>query len=329
MFMKASDTAATKAHAPLGPETSSPMIDVQDLNVIYPGGNHVLRHVGFSLGAGSICAVLGTNGCGKSTLCNSLMGFQNITQGRIRLMGHSIRDAQRRHLVAYVPQSEMIDWDFPVSVYDVVMMGRQGQMNLLRRPMIRDEVLVRESLDRVDMLPYLNRQIGALSGGQKKRVFLARALAQKARLMVLDEPFTGVDVTTEKVILRILDEERQQGVGSLVVTHNLTLVPEYTDHVLMLNRNVIAFGKTEYTFTPDNLMATFGGMMAPLLNLFGMTSRDVTARESEEQPDLFTDTSPRYTSHHVANTEYVKAKGISTENAAFVNEQHAKGSDYA
>lgn len=329
MFMKASNTVSKTAHLPHGQTTSPSMIDVQDINVIYPGGNHVLRHVGFSLAAGSICAVLGTNGCGKSTLCNSLMGFQNITQGRIRLLGHSIRDAQRRHLVAYVPQSEMIDWDFPVSVYDVVMMGRQGQMNLLRRPSVKDEVLVRESLERVDMLPYLNRQIGALSGGQKKRVFLARALAQKARLMVLDEPFTGVDVTTEKVILRILDEERQQGVGSLVVTHNLTLVPEYTDHVLMLNRKVIAFGKTEKTFTPDNLMATFGGMMAPLLNLFGMTSQEDIARGSEGQPDLFADTPTQHVSHHVANAEYVQARSAGMGDTDRMNEQHAKGSDYA
>jgi len=327
--MKASNAVAAEVQCSPTSETSLPMIDVQGLNVIYSGGNHILRHVEFSLGTGSICAVLGTNGCGKSTLCNSLMGFQNITQGQIRLMGHSIREAQRRHLVAYVPQSEMIDWDFPVSVYDVVMMGRQGQMNLLRRPSVRDEVLVRESLDRVDMLPYLDRQIGALSGGQKKRVFIARALAQKARLMVLDEPFTGVDVTTEKVILRILDEERQQGVGSFVVTHNLTLVPEYTDHVLMLNRNVIAFGKTECTFTPDNLMTTFGGMMAPMLNMFGMTSQEVRAQVTEEQPDLFTDTTSLRTSHNVSNMESAQGRGAGTVNANVGSEQHAKGSDYA
>ena len=189
------------------------------------------------------------------------MGFVPVARGEIRLLGMTVREALRRNLVAYVPQSEEVDWTFPVLVEDVVMMGRYGHMGFLRRPAPADRAAVETALARVGMQDYRLRQIGELSGGQKKRVFLARALAQDGRVILLDEPFTGVDVKTEEQIVALLGELRAEGRVMLVSTHNLGSVPEFCDRVVLVKGTVLAYGPTETTFTRKNLEAAFGGVL--------------------------------------------------------------------
>lgn len=166
--------------------------------------------------------------------------------------------------MAYVPQSEEIDWDFPVSVWDVVMMGRYGYMNLLRMPSAEDKQIATAALQQVQLLEYKARQIGELSGGQKKRAFLARALAQKAKIMLLDEPFTGVDATTQATIIDLLVKQREMGHTILISTHDLASVETFCDHVALVNRTVLAYGPTKEVFTPENLDRAFGGVLRHL-----------------------------------------------------------------
>lgn len=236
-------------------------IDVRDVTVRYPNGNVALHDATFLLKPGSICALVGVNGSGKSTLFKAIMGFVRPAMGEVRIGELPVRAAQKKNLVAYVPQSEEVDWTFPVSVWDVVMMGRYGYMNFLRMPRAEDRDVVAESLKRVGMLDFRERQIGELSGGQKKRVFLARALAQRGRVILLDEPFTGVDVQTESAIIELLRELRAEGHLMLVSTHNLGSVPEFCDHVVLINRTVLAYGPTETVFTEANLAQAFGGVL--------------------------------------------------------------------
>lgn len=236
-------------------------IDVRDLTVVYPNGHTALQDVSFALGPGTICGLAGPNGSGKSTLFKALMGFVRPARGEVRICGLPVRDALKRRIVAYVPQSEEVDWNFPVLVEDVVMMGRYGHMNFLRIPAAEDRRLVDIALERVGMSHLRNRQIGELSGGQRKRVFLARALAQGASIILLDEPFTGVDVKTETAIVGLLRELRNAGHLMLVSTHNLGSVPDYCDQVVLLNRTVLAAGPTARTFTQANLERTFGGVL--------------------------------------------------------------------
>jgi manganese/iron transport system ATP-binding protein len=204
---------------------------------------------------------VGVNGSGKSTLFKSIMGFLKPKAGKVSISGMPVQEVLKRNLVAYVPQSEEVDWQFPVSVWDVVMMGRYGAMNFLRIPRAVDKARVQESLKRVSMWDFRDRQIGELSGGQKKRVFLARALAQGGRVILLDEPFTGVDVKTEEEIIALLGELRKEGCIILVSTHNLGSVPEFCDQVVLINRTVLAYGPTSEVFTEDNLTAAFGGVL--------------------------------------------------------------------
>ena len=189
------------------------------------------------------------------------MGFLRLASGEIRLLGMPVPEALKKNLVAYVPQAEEVDWTFPVLVEDVVMMGRYGHMGFLRRPSATDRGAVDAALARVGMQDYRHRQIGELSGGQKKRVFLARALAQDGRVILLDEPFTGVDVNTEEQIIALLGELRAEGRVMLVSTHNLGSVPEYCDRVVLLKGTVLAYGPTETTFTGANLEQAFGGVL--------------------------------------------------------------------
>ena len=236
-------------------------LDVRNVTVTYPNGNVALRDATFRLDGGTICALVGVNGSGKSTLFKAIMGFVRPSKGSVSLAGSSVSAAQKRNLVAYVPQSEEVDWSFPVSVWDVVMMGRYGHMSFLRIPRAADQRIAQECLERVGMSDFKDRQIGELSGGQKKRVFLARALAQKGRIMLLDEPFTGVDVQTESAIIELLRALRDEGHIILVSTHNLGSVPEFCDQVVLVNRTVLAFGPTEEVFTEDNLSRAFGGVL--------------------------------------------------------------------
>lgn len=242
-------------------QAAAPSISVEDLSVTYPNGFTAVRDASFELGPGTICALVGVNGSGKSTIFKAIMGFVTPSAGEVLLCGLPVDEAVSQNIVAYVPQSEDVDWNFPVLVDDVVMMGRYGHMNLFRIPSKEDRRKVDEALERVNMTAYRTRQIGELSGGQKKRVFLARALAQEGRIILLDEPFTGIDVTTESAIIDLLRELRDAGHLILVSTHNLGSVPDFCDQVVLLNRTVLAAGPTAETFTQENLERTFGGVL--------------------------------------------------------------------
>ncbi len=236
-------------------------IDATDVTVTYRNGHTALRGASFHVPRGSITALVGVNGAGKSTLFKAIMGFVPATSGEIRLLGRTVREALRTNLVAYVPQAEEVDWAFPVLVEDVVMMGRYGHMGFLRLAKSADRTAVDDALARVGMSDYRHRQIGELSGGQRKRVFLARALAQDGRVILLDEPFTGVDVTTEEQIVALLRDLRDEGRVMLVSTHNLGSVPEFCDHTVLVKGTVLAYGRTETVFTRANLERAFGGVL--------------------------------------------------------------------
>lgn len=247
-----------------GHHSFSPAVCVRDLSVSYRGGNIGLSDVSFELRKPTICGLIGMNGAGKSTLFRAIMGFVSPASGKIEICQHPVKWAQKQNVIAYVPQTEEVDWTFPVSVHDVVMMGRQGRMGFLRIPSEKDEKIVSDSLKRVGMEALADRQIGELSGGQRKRVFLARALAQQSKIMLLDEPFTGVDIKTEYAIIDILRELREEGHIIIVSTHNLASVPGYCDEVMMINVTLVASGPVSEVYTPDNLGKTFGGAINQL-----------------------------------------------------------------
>ena len=238
-----------------------PGIITSDLTVTYNNGNTALRNVSFEIPQGTITALVGVNGAGKSTLFKALMGFMPTITGEISILGQSVKSALKENSIAYVPQAEEVDWSFPVLVRDVVMMGRYGHMGFFRKTTPNDILEVDYALNRVGMADFKDRQIGELSGGQRKRVFLARALAQKSQVILLDEPFTGVDVKTETAIIELLGEMRKEGKIMLVSTHNLGSVPEFCDRTILIKETVLAYGKTENTFTRQNLELAFGGVL--------------------------------------------------------------------
>ena len=247
--------------------TVTPTLDigVHNLSVTYSNAKLALYNASCTVEPGTITALVGPNGSGKSTLFKSIMGFLKPTQGQVRVGGFPVQKAQKKQLMAYVPQTDEVDWNFPVSVYDVVMMGRYGYMNLLRIPSAKDRRLVMESLERVGMSDFRHHQIGELSGGQKKRAFLARALAQEGKVILLDEPFTGVDVKTERRIIALLMQLREEGHTILISTHDLASISTFCDRTVLLNKTIIASGTTEETFTEENLSMTFDGLP---LNMF-------------------------------------------------------------
>ncbi|WP_096784397.1 manganese/iron ABC transporter ATP-binding protein [Rhodobacter sp. CZR27] len=248
---------------PIRPEASMDEAGllVRDLTVTYRNGHTALRHASFALPRGTVTALVGVNGAGKSTIFKAIMGLVPRGSGEIRLLGRTVAQALRENLVAYVPQAEEVDWTFPVLVEDVVMMGRYGHMGFLRRPKSADRQAVAQALARVGMEGLRHRQIGELSGGQRKRVFLARALAQDGQVILLDEPFTGVDVQTEAEIIALLRELRDEGRVMLVSTHNLGSVTEFCDRTVLVKGTVLAHGPTETTFTHANLERAFGGVL--------------------------------------------------------------------
>ncbi|MFZ5735636.1 manganese/iron ABC transporter ATP-binding protein [Rhodopseudomonas palustris] len=262
-----------------------PGIAVRGLDVTYPNGYTAVRDASFTLGAGTICALVGVNGSGKSTIFKAIMGFVRPSAGSVELCGMPVARALKRNIVAYVPQSEDIDWNFPVLVETVVMMGRYGHMNFLRIPSQADRRAVDQALERVGMTAYRDRQIGELSGGQKKRVFLARALAQGGRIVLLDEPFTGVDVKTETAIIDLLRELRDAGQLILVSTHDLGSVPQFCDQVVLVNRTVLAAGPTAETFTQRNLELAFGGV----LRNFQLGGADLHSDDDQRRLTVITD----------------------------------------
>jgi|TARA_B100002052_G_scaffold223188_1_gene205305 manganese transport system ATP-binding protein len=239
-------------------------IQAEQLCVDY-NGTVALYDASLHLPEGCICGLVGMNGAGKSTLFKALTGFVRPSRGHIRINGRSVREAQRQQAVAYVPQSEGVDCQFPVSVWDVVMMGRYGSMNPLRIPRSSDRVAVGDALRRVDLLELRNRPIAALSGGQRKRTFLARAIAQRADVLLLDEPFNGVDVRTEQLMAQLFLQFREEGRTILISTHDLSHVRDFCDLVVLINKTVLAYGETSEVFTPENLAMTFGGLPPDLL----------------------------------------------------------------
>ncbi|WP_310487984.1 metal ABC transporter ATP-binding protein [Chamaesiphon sp. VAR_69_metabat_338] len=241
-------------------------IDIENVTVAYHG-KVALHSASLQLQSGSICGLVGMNGAGKSTLFKAIMGFVKPTTGRVLVNGLPIHQAQKNNLVAYVPQSEEVDWNFPVSVADVVMMGRYGYMNVLRIPRSSDKKAVRESLERVQMWDLRDRQIGELSGGQKKRTFFARALAQQAQVLLLDEPFAGVDVKTEKMLIDLLLQLRQLGYTILISTHDLASIATFCDRVVLINRSILAYGNTSDVFTPENIARAFDNSLGDLANV--------------------------------------------------------------
>ncbi len=272
-------------------------IHARDVTVTYKNGHTALRNASFDIPTGTITALVGVNGAGKSTLFKAIMGFVPATKGEITILGHSVKGALKKNIVAYVPQAEEVDWSFPVLVEDVVMMGRYGHMGFLRIAKPTDQAAVTDALKRVGMIEFRKRQIGELSGGQRKRVFLARALAQEGKVILLDEPFTGVDVKTEDAIIELLRDLRNEGRVMLVATHNLGSVPEFCDRTVLVKGTVLADGPTKAVFTQANLEKAFGGVLRHFV-LGGADlhddddTRQITVITDDERPFVVYDDKP-------------------------------------
>lgn len=241
----------------------SKAIEVTDLTVAYHE-TPVLWDIDLDVPPGVLLAIVGPNGAGKTTLIKAILGLVRPAAGNV-LIYNKPYTAQRK-IVGYVPQRGTVDWDFPTNVLDVVMMGRYGALGWIRRPRIQDRELAMHALEKVGMETYTNRQISQLSGGQQQRVFLARALVQDATVYLMDEPFQGVDATTERAIVALLQELRENGKTVVVVHHDLQTVTDYFDWVTLLNIRRIASGPVNETFTSDNLRETYGGRIAFMKN---------------------------------------------------------------
>ncbi len=237
------------------------ILDIHDVTVAYHR-KPVLWDVDLILTEPRLVAVVGPNGAGKSTLIKAILGLVPLASGGVRIFGEPV--ARQRSRIGYVPQRESVDWDFPVNVLDVVLMGTYGRLGWFRRPGKAERQWARQCLDRVGLLDLQKQQIGQLSGGQQQRTFLARALAQEADIYFMDEPLAGVDAATEAVIFALLKDLRAQGKTVVVVHHDLRTVPQYFDHVVLLNVRLVASGPTATAFTPDNLRKTYGGRLALL-----------------------------------------------------------------
>lgn len=248
-------------------------LETHDLSVAYHK-KPVLYGVDLAIPKGQLVGIVGPNGAGKSTLIKAVMGLLPLRSGWVEVFGQPFGKTKTQ--VGYVPQRESVDWDFPVNVMDVVMMGRYGKLGLFRRPKKEDREVARDCLDKVKMLPFANRQISNLSGGQQQRVFLARALAQESDLYLMDEPFAGVDAATESAIIELLKELKNRGKTILVVHHDLTTAREYFDSLVLLNMRVVAFGPTEEVFTVDQLQKTYGGRLTLLSDVAGETERQLS-----------------------------------------------------
>ncbi len=238
---------------------STAPLSVTGLTVAYQK-KPVLEQVSFDIPNGTLVGIVGPNGAGKSTLIKSILELVPRVSGEVAIFGRPYKEARKS--VGYVPQRESVDWDFPTNALDVVMMGRYGRLGWLKRPGAKDRAAAMDCLSKVGMEEYADRQISQLSGGQQQRIFLARALAQEASLYLMDEPFVGVDAATEKAIITLLNELKEQGKTVLVVHHDLATVKEYFDWVMLLNVGLIDVGPTAQVFTGENLQRTYGGRLA-------------------------------------------------------------------
>ena len=277
-------------------EPAAPLLVVDNLSVTYGAGNgpfrlpglqgaagdrYALRDLSFTVEAGERVAVVGPNGAGKSTLFKAIAGTLKPRAGTINIFGH---DPDEHICIAYVPQRSQIDWTFPATVEDVVMMGRVGQIGLFRRPGNEDWSIVRQSLKRVHADHLAQNQIGALSGGQQQRVFIARALAQQAELLMLDEPFTGLDAPSYEALFNILDSLHEDGVTIMVATHDLNLAREHFDQVMLLNRQLVAYGPPAGVLTSENLIIAYSGQMHVVAGEGTTVLTDTCCEGHEESP---------------------------------------------
>jgi ABC-type Mn2+/Zn2+ transport system ATPase subunit len=238
-------------------------LDIDHISIGY-GDKIILRDLSFHVPHGARVAVVGPNGAGKSTLFKALVGILPLQSGRILIHGEVL--GTHKDCVAYIPQREDVDWRFPVTVSDVVMMGRYGQMGWFNRPSSRDKEIVQNSLVRMGIADLASRSIGQLSGGQQQRAFLARAIAQEPHILLMDEPFTGVDVTTQEMTLNLLDHLQDQQVTTIVSTHDLNLAASRFDLALLLNHQLIAFGTPQEVFKQENLQRAFGSSLLVMEN---------------------------------------------------------------
>src|SRR5687767_7279272 len=241
--------------------STAPALEVHDLTVSYHR-KPVLWNVDLAIPRGKLVGIIGPNGAGKSTLIKAIMGLLPLSSGWVQVFGQPVE--QQRDKIGYVPQRESVDWTFPVTALDVVLMGRYGAIPWYRRIGRRDRQRARECLEKVGMIPYASRQISNLSGGQQQRVFLARALAQDSQIYLMDEPFSGVDAATESAIVKILQELREAGKTVLVVNHDLQTAREYFDMLILINMRLVAFGPTEEVYTTELLQKTYGGRLTIL-----------------------------------------------------------------
>lgn len=246
-------------------------LETHDLTVAYEK-RPVLYGVDVKVPEGKLVGIIGPNGAGKSTFIKAIMGIVGTSGGWVKVFGKSFAKNAKR--VGYVPQRESVDWDFPVSVMDVVLMGRYGKLGLMGRVSKGDREIAEACLAKVGMLPYAKRQISNLSGGQQQRVFLARALAQESDLYLMDEPFVGVDAATEAAIIELLRELKNRGKTILVVHHDLPTAQKYFDMLLLLNMRLVAFGETSEVFTQELLQKTYGGRLTILSEVASRVSRE-------------------------------------------------------
>lgn len=251
-------------------------MEVHDLTVSYHR-KPVLWNIDLSIPEGNLVGIIGPNGAGKSTFIKAILGLLPAASGWVQVYDKPI--SKQRDKVAYVPQRETVDWSFPVTAMDVVLMGRYGIKRWWNRITGKDREIVRQCLDKVGMLPYGDRQISNLSGGQQQRVFLARALAQDSQIYLMDEPFTGVDAATEAAIVAIMKELRQAGKTVIVVNHDLQTAQEYFDMLILLNMRLIAFGPTQEVFTPNLLSKTYGGKLTILTDVAEAVATAETGRK--------------------------------------------------
>lgn len=236
-------------------------IKVRGLSVNY-GTKRVLTNIHLDIHAGNMYGVIGPNGAGKSTLFKSILGLIEYNAGDIEVLGDEIEDVRKQ--IAYVPQKDEVDWQFPATVKDIVMMGRYPYKKLFQRLGAEDHAIADDAMAKLGISDLSTRQIGKLSGGQQQRVFIARALCQQADVFFLDEPFVGVDITTEERIISILKELASEGKTILVVHHDLSTVNQYFDKIILLNQRLIAFGDTETTFNQDNIAKAYGPQLTIL-----------------------------------------------------------------
>ncbi len=232
-------------------------ISTCQLTVAY-GDNTALWNVSTEIPQGKISAIIGPNGAGKSTLLKAILGMVPTLSGSVVLHQSPSQAVNQASDIGYVPQRSSVDWDFPITVLDLVLMGTYGRLRWFQRPGEREKAAAMECLKQVEMEDFCHRQIGQLSGGQQQRVFLARAFVQQASVYLLDEPFAGVDAKTEQMIIEILQQLRESGNTVTMVHHDLTTVQSYFDHVILLNKQLVASGPTGDTFTQENLQETYG-----------------------------------------------------------------------